>query len=141
MDKLQPEWIRHKGNIQMKMISEKEEGGKLSSWKVYYAVLSNGFLLLYNKESHGKSKVRRGSKIEITFLTKSVCISLEDSSVTRWQFRFTFMQHWPSWKTRHEKKVRIHHINTAQSKAIHSNWKWQRFLSLAWCYHERTHCS
>lgn len=93
MDKLQPEWIRHKGNIQMKMISEKEEGGKLSSWKVYYAVLSNGFLLLYNKESHGKSKVRRGSKIEITFLTKSVCISLEDSSVTRWQFRFTFMQH------------------------------------------------
>ncbi|CEI90310.1 hypothetical protein RMCBS344292_04638 [Rhizopus microsporus] len=56
LDKLQPEWIRHKGNIQMKMISEKEEGGKLSSWKVYYAVLSNGFLLLYNKESHGKSK-------------------------------------------------------------------------------------
>lgn len=32
----------------MKMVSEKkEEGGKLSSWKVYYSVLSNGFLLLY----------------------------------------------------------------------------------------------
>jgi hypothetical protein len=60
----------------MKMISEKEEGGKLSSWKVYYAVLSNGFLLLYNKESHGKSKVRRGSKTEITFLTKFVCLYL-----------------------------------------------------------------
>lgn len=40
----------------MKMISEKEDGGKLSSWKVYYAVLSNGFLLLY-KEGHVKSKV------------------------------------------------------------------------------------
>lgn len=40
----------------MKMISEKEDGGKLSSWKVYYAVLSNGFLLLY-KEAHAKSKV------------------------------------------------------------------------------------
>jgi hypothetical protein len=40
----------------MKMISEKEDGGKLSSWKVYYAVLSNGFLLLY-KEGHAKSKV------------------------------------------------------------------------------------
>ncbi|KAI9486486.1 MAG: hypothetical protein EXX96DRAFT_44094 [Benjaminiella poitrasii] len=54
-DKLQPEWIRHKGYIQMKMISGKEDGGKLSSWKVYYAVLSNGFLLLY-KEGHAKSK-------------------------------------------------------------------------------------
>ncbi|CAO3679677.1 unnamed protein product [Rhizopus stolonifer] len=59
LDKLQPEWIRHKGNIQMKMISEKEEGGKLSSWKVYYAILSNGFLLLYNKETHTKSKRAR----------------------------------------------------------------------------------
>lgn len=43
----------------MKMISEKEDGGKLSSWKVYYAVLSNGFLLLY-KEGHAKSKVKKG---------------------------------------------------------------------------------
>lgn len=55
-DKLKTDWIRHKGYIQMKMISEKEDGGKLSSWKVYYAVLSNGFLLLY-KEGHVKSKV------------------------------------------------------------------------------------
>lgn len=40
----------------MKMLSDKEEerGGKLSSWKVYYAVLSKGFLLLY-KEGHTKS--------------------------------------------------------------------------------------
>ncbi|KAI7888660.1 Rho GTPase activation protein [Mucor mucedo] len=52
---LKPDWIRHKGYVQMKMISEKEDGGKLSSWKVYYAVLSNGFLLLY-KEAHAKSK-------------------------------------------------------------------------------------
>lgn len=45
----------------MKMISEKEEGGsKLSSWKVYYAVLSNGFLLLY-KEAHVKNKVKTSS--------------------------------------------------------------------------------
>lgn len=46
----------------MKMISEKEEGGKLSSWKVYYAILSNGFLLLYNKETHTKSKVKQTLK-------------------------------------------------------------------------------
>lgn len=60
-EKLQSDWIRHKGYIQMKMISEKEDGGKLSSWKVYYAVLSNGFLLLY-KEGHVKSKVMLYSK-------------------------------------------------------------------------------
>lgn len=60
-DQLKPDWIRHKGYIQMKMISEKEDGGKLSSWKVYYAVLSNGFLLLY-KEGHVKSS--SGSKVK-----------------------------------------------------------------------------
>lgn len=40
------------------MISEKKQdaGSKLSSWKVYYAVLSAGFLLLY-KEGHVRSKV------------------------------------------------------------------------------------
>ncbi|KAI8979856.1 hypothetical protein BDF20DRAFT_536423 [Mycotypha africana] len=84
LDKFQKEWIRHKGFIQMKMILDKEDYtntsnnnnnnsnpssfsnattthnnnasvNKLSSWKVYYAVLSNGFLLLY-KEAHAKSK-------------------------------------------------------------------------------------
>jgi hypothetical protein len=55
-NQLKQDWIRQKGYIQMKMISEKEDGGKLSSWKVYYAVLSNGFLLLY-KEAHVKNKV------------------------------------------------------------------------------------
>lgn len=65
-DQLKPDWIRHKGYIQMKMISEKEDGGgKLSSWKVYYAVLSNGFLLLYKeghvKSSNSSSKVREAN--------------------------------------------------------------------------------
>ncbi|GAN09705.1 conserved hypothetical protein [Mucor ambiguus] len=63
-DKLQTDWIRHKGYIQMKMISEKEDGGKLSSWKVYYAVLSNGFLLLY-KEGHVKSKKSSRSHVPV----------------------------------------------------------------------------
>lgn len=40
----------------MKMTAEKEEGGKLSSWKFYYAVLSRGFLLLY-KDNYSKVKV------------------------------------------------------------------------------------
>lgn len=63
-DQLKPDWIRHKGYIQMKMISEKEDGGgKLSSWKVYYAVLSNGFLLLY-KEGHVKSSNSSSSKVK-----------------------------------------------------------------------------
>ncbi|KAL7311970.1 hypothetical protein PS15m_009676 [Mucor circinelloides] len=48
----------------MKMISEKEDGGKLSSWKVYYAVLSNGFLLLY-KEGHVKSKKSSRSHVPV----------------------------------------------------------------------------
>ncbi|CAO3651376.1 unnamed protein product [Mucor fragilis] len=63
-DKLKTDWIRHKGYIQMKMISEKEDGGKLSSWKVYYAVLSNGFLLLY-KEGHVKSKKSSRSHVPV----------------------------------------------------------------------------
>ncbi|KAI9272086.1 Rho GTPase activation protein [Helicostylum pulchrum] len=63
-DQLKPDWIRHKGYVQMKMISEKEDGGKLSSWKVYYAVLSNGFLLLY-KEGHVKSKKSSRSHIPV----------------------------------------------------------------------------
>lgn len=41
----------------MKMKAEKDDGGKLSSWKLYYAVLSKGFLLLY-KDSYSKTKVR-----------------------------------------------------------------------------------
>ena len=57
VDRLQKEWIRHQGYVEMKMISEKDAGSKLSSWKAYYAVLSNGFLLLY-KESHAKNKVK-----------------------------------------------------------------------------------
>ncbi|KAG1324358.1 hypothetical protein G6F62_009144 [Rhizopus arrhizus] len=61
LNKLQSEWIRHKGNIQMKMVSEKkEEGGKLSSWKVYYSVLSNGFLLLYKD-----TKNKRASRLPV----------------------------------------------------------------------------
>ncbi|KAI8646984.1 Rho GTPase activation protein [Parasitella parasitica] len=63
-DRLQTDWIRHKGYIQMKMISDKEDGGKLSSWKVYYAVLSNGFLLLY-KEGHVKSKKPSPSHVPV----------------------------------------------------------------------------
>ncbi|KAI8065351.1 Rho GTPase activation protein [Gilbertella persicaria] len=63
-DKLQKEWIRHKGYIQMKMISDNEAGNKLSSWKVYYAVLSNGFLLLY-KEAHAKNKKSSKSRVPI----------------------------------------------------------------------------
>ncbi|KAI9016416.1 Rho GTPase activation protein [Phycomyces nitens] len=55
LDQLHSEWIRHQGFVQMKMRAEKEDGGKLSSWKMYYAVLSNGFLLLY-KESYSKGK-------------------------------------------------------------------------------------
>ncbi|KAI9323396.1 hypothetical protein BX666DRAFT_54806 [Dichotomocladium elegans] len=56
LNNLQPDWIRHMGYIQMKMAAEKEEGGKLSSWKMYYGVLSKGFLLLY-KDSYSKLKV------------------------------------------------------------------------------------
>ncbi|KAI8875079.1 RhoGAP-domain-containing protein, partial [Backusella circina FSU 941] len=65
-DQLQPEWIRHKGYVQMKMISEKEQdaGSKLSSWKVYYAVLSAGFLLLY-KEGHVRSKKSSRSHVPV----------------------------------------------------------------------------
>ncbi|KAL0079487.1 hypothetical protein F4703DRAFT_1874925 [Phycomyces blakesleeanus] len=55
LDQLHSEWIRHQGFVQMKMRAEKEDGGKLSSWKMYYAVLSNGFLLLY-KDSYSKGK-------------------------------------------------------------------------------------
>ncbi|CDH48410.1 rho gtpase-activating protein 32-like [Lichtheimia corymbifera JMRC:FSU:9682] len=55
LNHLQPEWIRQQGFIQMKMTAEKEEGGKLSSWKFYYAVLSRGFLLLY-KDNYSKAK-------------------------------------------------------------------------------------
>ena len=50
----------------MKMVSEKkEEGGKLSSWKVYYSVLSNGFLLLYKDT---KNKVYRDTNQQHTDL-------------------------------------------------------------------------
>lgn len=40
----------------MKMIAQKEDGGKLSSWKSYQCVLSCGYLLFY-KDNHGKAKV------------------------------------------------------------------------------------
>lgn len=70
-DQLQPDWIRHKGLVQMKMIStaateesNNKKQDKLSSWKVYYAVLSNGFLLLY-KEGHVKSKKSSRSHIPV----------------------------------------------------------------------------
>ncbi|KAF7725377.1 hypothetical protein EC973_009644 [Apophysomyces ossiformis] len=53
-DQLQADWIRQQGLVQMKMKAEKEDGGKLSSWKVYYAVLSNGFLLLYKENIRAK---------------------------------------------------------------------------------------
>ncbi|ORY93794.1 hypothetical protein BCR43DRAFT_495342 [Syncephalastrum racemosum] len=55
LDQLHPSWIRQQGFVQMKMKAEKDDGGKLSSWKVYYAVLSKGFLLLY-KDSYSKTK-------------------------------------------------------------------------------------
>ncbi|KAI8374885.1 Rho GTPase activation protein [Blakeslea trispora] len=63
-DRLQQEWVRHQGYVEMKMVSEKDAGSKLSSWKVYFAVLSNGFLLLY-KESHAKYKKSSKSRIPI----------------------------------------------------------------------------
>ncbi|KAI8365628.1 Rho GTPase activation protein [Choanephora cucurbitarum] len=64
VDRLQKEWIRHQGYVEMKMISEKDAGSKLSSWKAYYAVLSNGFLLLY-KESHAKNKKSSKSRVPV----------------------------------------------------------------------------
>ncbi|KAG0178936.1 hypothetical protein DFQ29_002787 [Apophysomyces sp. BC1021] len=53
-DQLHADWIRQQGLVQMKMKAGKEDGGKLSSWKLYYAVLSNGFLLLYKDSVRGK---------------------------------------------------------------------------------------
>ena len=46
----------------MKMTAEKDNGGgKLSSWKIYYGVLSNGFLILY-KDNYSKTKVKKDQK-------------------------------------------------------------------------------
>ncbi|KAI7851855.1 hypothetical protein BDC45DRAFT_571731 [Circinella umbellata] len=55
LDQLQPDWIRQQSFIQMKMTAEKDNGGKLSSWKIYFGVLSNGFLILY-KDNYSKTK-------------------------------------------------------------------------------------
>ncbi|KAI8381044.1 uncharacterized protein BYT42DRAFT_565055 [Radiomyces spectabilis] len=59
LDHLHSEWIRQQGFVQMKMIAEKGDGEKLSSWKMYYAVLSSGFLIFYKE---GPSKNRKSSK-------------------------------------------------------------------------------
>ncbi|KAI9484648.1 Rho GTPase activation protein [Zychaea mexicana] len=75
LDQLQPEWIRQQGFIQMKMTAEKEDGGgKLSSWKIYHAVLSKGFLILY-KDS--LSKAKKYSKP----LTPVGCFDLDDCRI------------------------------------------------------------
>ncbi|KAG2187061.1 hypothetical protein INT44_003289 [Umbelopsis vinacea] len=47
--------LKRKSMVQMKMIAQKEDGGKLSSWKSYMCVLSCGYLLFY-KDNHGKAK-------------------------------------------------------------------------------------
>lgn len=52
MDHLDSESIRYQGYVQMKMVSENV---KLSSWKMYYAILLRGYLLFY-KEAHVKHR-------------------------------------------------------------------------------------
>ncbi|CAO3637618.1 unnamed protein product [Cunninghamella echinulata] len=52
LDHLESESIRYQGYIQMKMVSDNV---KLSSWKMYYAVLLRGYLLFY-KEAHVKHR-------------------------------------------------------------------------------------
>ncbi|GAB5586726.1 hypothetical protein Unana1_01626 [Umbelopsis nana] len=51
--------VKRKSIVQMKMIAQKEDGGKLSSWKSYQCVLCCGYLLFY-KDFHGKA--RKSSK-------------------------------------------------------------------------------
>ncbi|KAH8547625.1 hypothetical protein BGW37DRAFT_510228 [Umbelopsis sp. PMI_123] len=55
LENISEERIKRKSIVQMKMIAQKEDGGKLSSWKSYQCVLSCGYLLFY-KDIHGKSK-------------------------------------------------------------------------------------
>ncbi|KAI8997100.1 hypothetical protein BDB01DRAFT_769830 [Pilobolus umbonatus] len=82
-DQLQSEWIRFKGYIQMKMISENEDVGKLSSWKSFYAILSNGFLLLY-KEGHVKSKKPSRTHVPVGSFDLEACkIDPASKTVTR----------------------------------------------------------
>ncbi|KAI8085164.1 Rho GTPase activation protein [Halteromyces radiatus] len=50
LERLDQNNIRYQGYVQMKMVAI---GGKLSSWKMYYAILLQGYLLLY-KETHVK---------------------------------------------------------------------------------------
>jgi hypothetical protein len=56
LDNIPDDKVKRKTIVQMKMIAQKEDGGKLSSWKTYVCVLCCGYLLFY-KDTHGKSKV------------------------------------------------------------------------------------
>ncbi|KAM3583946.1 hypothetical protein VKS41_003910 [Umbelopsis sp. WA50703] len=55
LDNIPDDKVKRKTIVQMKMIAQKEDGGKLSSWKTYVCVLCCGYLLFY-KDTHGKSK-------------------------------------------------------------------------------------
>ncbi|KAJ2960317.1 hypothetical protein NQZ79_g4269 [Umbelopsis isabellina] len=55
LDNISEENAKRRTVVQMKMIAQKEDGGKLSSWKTYVCVLCCGYLLFY-KDTHGKSK-------------------------------------------------------------------------------------
>ncbi|KAI7863018.1 hypothetical protein BDF14DRAFT_1847861 [Spinellus fusiger] len=111
LNQLHPEWIRYKGYVQMKMRAEKEDGGKLSSWKMYYAVLSNGFLLLY-KEAYSKNKKPAKPLVPMGgFDLDSCSIDPTSKHETRRKHVFTITT---------QKKVKIY-IQTSQEKEF-STW-------------------
>ncbi|KAI9264063.1 hypothetical protein BDA99DRAFT_571571 [Phascolomyces articulosus] len=111
LDQLHPEWIRQQDFIQMKMTAEKDHGGKLSSWKIYYGVLSNGFLILY-KDSY--SKVKKYSKP----LTPVGCFDLDDCRIEPAGKGDTKRKH--SFLINTPKKVTIY-IQTSSDKEL-SAW-------------------
>ncbi|CAO3592392.1 unnamed protein product [Absidia cylindrospora] len=61
LERLDVDGIRYQGYVQMKMVAS---GGKLSSWKMYYALLLEGFLLLY-KETHVKNRKKMATILPV----------------------------------------------------------------------------
>lgn len=71
LDRLKPRSVREQGFVQIKMVADHMDCGKLGSWKMYYAVLLSGFLLLY-KGSYTKNKVRKVNRPDLVRLTRPI---------------------------------------------------------------------